>query len=126
MLKRGFRAMLAEANAEIETVSVQDLTYHLEDGEAVLVDVRDANERELEGAIPGSLHASRGMLEFYADPESPVYKSDLKPERRVILYCGTGGRSALAAKTLREMGFSDVASLAGGFDAWRSAQRHNA
>jgi rhodanese-related sulfurtransferase len=122
MLKHGFKAMLAEANAEIETVSVQDLPYHLEDGEALLVDVRDADERERDGAIPNSLHVPRGMLEFHADPESPVYKPDMKPERRVILYCGSGGRSALAAKTLRDMGYADVASLAGGYQAWRLAQ----
>ena len=123
MLKRGFKTMLAEANAEIDTISVQDLPYHLEDPETILLDVRDAVERETDGAIPGSLHASRGMLEFYADPESPVHKPELQPERRVILYCGTGGRSALAAKTLRDMGYADVASLAGGFEAWRRAQK---
>ena len=121
MLKRGFKAMLAEANAAIETVSVQDLPYHLEDPELVLVDVRDAIEREEQGMIPGSIHVSRGLLEFKADPESPAYESEMRPERRVILYCGTGGRSALAAKTLLDMGYADVASLAGGYDAWKSA-----
>ena len=69
MLKRGFKEMLAEAKAVIETVSVQDLPYHIEDGEAVLVDVREAVERESEGVIPGSVHASRGLLEFMIDPE---------------------------------------------------------
>ena len=122
MLKRGFKEMLAEAKAVIETVSVQDLPYHIEDGEAVLVDVREAVERESEGVIPGSIHASRGLLEFLADPESPIYNSALSPDRRLILYCGSGGRSALAAKTLQEMGYADVASLAGGFAAWKSAQ----
>ena len=123
MLKRGFKQMLAEAKAVIETVSVQDLPYHIEDGEAVLVDVREAIERESEGVIPGSIHASRGLLEFLADPESPVYNSALSPDRRLILYCGSGGRSALAAKTLQEMGYADVASLAGGYAAWKLAQQ---
>ena len=122
MLKRGFKAMLAEANAVIETVSVPDLPYHLEDSETLLVDVRDQAERESDGAIPGSVHVSRGLLEFKADPESPAYDSALRPDRRIILYCGTGGRSALAAKTLHDMGYSDVASLAGGYAAWRKAQ----
>jgi rhodanese-related sulfurtransferase len=122
MLKRGFKAMLAEANAVIETVSVPDLAYHLEDGEAVLVDVRDLAERERDGAIPDSVHVSRGLLEFKADPESPLYDAALRQDRRIILYCGTGGRSALAAKTLHDMGYSDVASLAGGYAAWRKAQ----
>jgi rhodanese-related sulfurtransferase len=122
MLKRGFKAMLAEANAVIETVSVPDLPYHLEDGETLLVDVRDQAERERDGVIPGSVHVTRGLLEFKADPESPLYDPALRPDRRLILYCGTGGRSALAAKTLLDMGYSDVASLAGGYAAWRKAQ----
>jgi rhodanese-related sulfurtransferase len=122
MLKRGFKAMLAEANAVIETVSVPDLPYHLEDGETLLVDVRDQAERERDGAIPGAVHVSRGLLEFKADPESPLYEPALQPDRRLILYCGTGGRSALAAKTLLDMGYSDVASLAGGYAAWHKAQ----
>jgi rhodanese-related sulfurtransferase len=122
MLKRGFKAMLAEANAVIETVSVQDLPYHLDDPDTLLVDVRDAAERERDGAIPNSVHVSRGLLEFHADPESPAYNKELRPDRRLILYCGSGGRSALAAKTLRDMGYADVASLAGGYAAWRTAQ----
>ena len=123
MLKRGFKAMLAEANAVIESVSVQDLPYHLEDTDSLLVDVRETVEREREGAIPGSVHVPRGLLEFHADPESPAYNSELQPDRRLILYCGTGGRSALAAKTLLDMGYSDVASLAGGYAAWRQARK---
>ena len=122
MLKRGFKEMLADANAVVETVSVQDLPYHLDDSEVVLVDVRETVEREQEGRIPGSVHAPRGMIEFLADPESPAYSGELKPEQRIILYCGTGGRSALAAKTLHDMGFPAVATLAGGYSAWRSAQ----
>ncbi|MDH3235814.1 MAG: rhodanese-like domain-containing protein [Alphaproteobacteria bacterium] len=122
MLKRGFKQMLAEANAVIETVSVQDLGYLLDDPDVVLVDVRETVEREQDGLIPGSLHAPRGLLEFHADPESPAYNTELRPEDRIILYCGTGGRSALAAKTLFDMGYTDVASLAGGYEAWRSAK----
>jgi len=87
--------------------------------------VRDAYERETEGAIPGSVHASRGMLEFYADPESPAYMSAFDPEERYILYCGTGGRSALAAKTLKDMGYGEVASLVGGFAAWKASKHED-
>lgn len=122
MLKRGFKQMLAEANAVIETVSVQDLGYLLDDPDVVLVDVRETVEREQDGLIPGSLHAPRGLLEFHADPESPAYNAELRPEDRLVLYCGSGGRSALAAKTLIDMGYTDVASLAGGYQAWRSAK----
>lgn len=123
MLKRGFKQMLAEANARVETVSVVDLGYAMEDEDTVLVDVRDALEVESEGKIPGSIHVSRGLLEFSADPESPIYNAALSPEKRIITYCGTGGRSALAANTLLEMGYRDVASLAGGYGAWRAAQK---
>ena len=124
MLKRGFKDLLAEANAAIETVSVQDLPYHMEDPETILVDVRDDREREQEGVIPGSVHAPRGLLEFQADPDSPIYNAALKPESRIICYCGTGGRSALAAKTLIDMGYREAASLAGGYAAWRRAQEN--
>ena len=119
MVKRGFKTMLAEANAVIETVSVQDLAYHLEEAGALLLDVRETVELERDGAIPGAVHVPRGLLEFHADPESPAYKEALVPDRSMILYCGTGGRSALAAKTLHDMGYANVASLAGGYQAWR-------
>lgn len=122
MLKRGFTAMLAEANAVIDTISVTDLPYYMDDAGAVLVDVRETVERERDGGIPGSVHAPRGLLEFQADPESPAYNDALQPEDRIILYCGTGGRSALAAKTLLDMGYDNVASLGGGYAAWRVAQ----
>lgn len=121
-VKRGFKTMLAEANAAIETVSVQDLPYLLEEEGAMLVDVRETVEIEIEGAIPNSLHVPRGMLEFHADPESPIYKRDLGAEKKLIVYCGTGGRSALASKTLLDMGYEDVSSLAGGYAAWKLTQ----
>ncbi len=121
MLKIGFKDFLAQANAVIETVSVQDLPYLLDDQDVVLIDVRDGVEREKQGAIPGSVHASRGMLEFYADPSSPAHLKAFNPDKRLILYCGTGGRSALATKTLLDMGFPNVASLVGGFAAWQKA-----
>ena len=122
MQKRGFKQLLAEANAVIETISVHDLDYLLDDDDTILVDVRETDERENDGIIPGSVHAPRGLLEFHADPESTSYNAILNPERRVVLYCGTGGRSALAAKTLLDMGYPDVASLAGGYAAWWTAR----
>lgn len=121
MLRRGFKKMLAEANAVIESISVPDLPYLIDDADVVLVDVRETAERETDGVIPGSVHAPRGLLEFKVDPESTIYDAVFTPERRLILYCGTGGRSALAAKTLLDMGFSDVSTLAGGYEAWRVA-----
>ena len=123
MLKRRFKQMLAEASAVIESVSVQDLPYLIDDSDVVLVDVRETVEREIDGAIPGSVHAPRGLLEFKADPESPIYEDALDPEARLILYSSTGGRSALAAKTLLDMGFSDVSTLAGGYVAWGAVNK---
>lgn len=125
MLKRGYKDMLAEANAVIETVSVQDLPYHMDDSDVVLIDVRETVERERDGVIPGSVHAPRGLLEFHADPGSPIYIDALKQDGKLILYCGTGGRSALAAKTLDDMGYLDVCSLAGGYSAWRLAKEED-
>ncbi|MEM1199008.1 MAG: rhodanese-like domain-containing protein [Pseudomonadota bacterium] len=122
-LKLGFKQMLAEANAVIETVSVPDLPYLQDDPDVVIVDVRDEAEREREGAIPYSVHAPRGLLEFMADPESPIYNDALTTDRRLVLYCGTGGRSALAAKTLTDMGYPEVLSLAGGYAAWSAAEK---
>lgn len=121
MLKRGFKQLLAEANAVIDTISVHDLPYHLEDPQTLLVDVRDILEREQNGSIPDSVHAPRGLLEFHADPDSPIHNPALNPELRIICYCGTGGRSALAAKTLLDMGYRETASLAGGYAAWETA-----
>lgn len=119
-LANGFKKMLADANAVIETVSVQDLPYLLDEPDVVLVDVRETVERNSEGHIPTSIHAPRGLLEFHADPESPIYNSALKPDCHLVLFCGTGGRSALAAKTLKDMGFEQVSSLAGGVNAWKA------
>lgn len=123
MLKRGFKQMLAEASAVVETISVQDLPYLMDDPDVVLVDVRETVEREVDGAISGSVHAPRGLLEFKADPESPMYNDAFDPEARLILYSNSGGRSALAAKTLFDMGFSGVSTLAGGYVAWRAMNK---
>lgn len=122
-LTRGFKVLLAEANAAIETISVQDLPYLLDDPDVVLVDVRESDECNREGVIEGSVHAPRGLLEFLADPECPAYNKALDPDKRLVLYCGTGGRSALAAKTLLDMGYREAATLAGGYSAWKAAQK---
>ena len=122
-MTKGFKDYLAEANAVIETCSVQDaLRLHGRD-EFVFVDVRDVSEQEAEGKIPGAVHASRGFLEFLIDPSSPLHVPALVPEpgKRFIFYCGTGGRSALAAHRAAEMGLGETISLAGGLNAWKAA-----
>ena len=121
MLKHGFKKMLAEANAVIDTISVDDALALVDDPNAVIIDVRDGGERQPTSAIKGSIHASRGFLEFKADPESPMYDSAIDANKKLVLYCASGGRSALAAKTLIDMGFSNVCHIAGGFAAWKDA-----
>ena len=118
MLKRGFKQMMAEANAAIETISVQDALALLGHPNTVFVDVREKIETAQTGLIAGAVHSPRGFLEFQADPDSPAYNPALREDQRLVLYCASGGRSALAAKTLVDMGFENVCHIAGGFTAW--------
>ncbi len=119
-LKKGFKDMLAEANADIETISVHAALAQLGDPTVLFVDVREAHEFAA-GMVPGSFHAPRGFLEFLADPECPMHKPELAKAKKIILFCATGGRSTLAAKTLMDMGYSDVFNLVGGIAAWKAA-----
>jgi rhodanese-related sulfurtransferase len=120
MLKKGFKQLLAEANAKVESVSVQDAVPLLGDPSVVFLDVREAAERQ-NGFIPGSIPAPRGFLEFIADPEGPMHDPALAGDKTLVVYCGSGGRSALASRTLDEMGFEKVRNLVGGFAAWTAA-----
>ncbi len=113
--------LLQDAKSGIENLTPDQVAAEIAAGNALLVDVRDAPERSANGAIPGAIHASRGMLEFYADPSSPYHKAEFDPRKRVILHCASGGRSALAAQTLKTMGYANVAHLDGGFKAWQAA-----
>lgn len=119
-LKHGFRKMIAEANASIETISVKDAIALVRDGKVKFIDIREKEEREA-GTIPGSVHTPRGFLEFHADPESSMHKPEFSSGDRLILFCASGGRSALAAKTLQDMGLPRVCHLAGGISAWQEA-----
>jgi rhodanese-related sulfurtransferase len=113
--------LVAEAKAQIENLSAEEVVGELQGGDALLVDLREAEERIEHGVIRGAIHAPRGMLEFYADPTSAYHRPDFDPARRTILYCASGGRSALAADTLQGLGYSRVAHLNGGLKAWREA-----
>ena len=113
--------LVAQARAGIENLTPEQLRTELTEDTIVLVDLREENERERDGAIPASLHVPRGLLEFCADPTLPLHEDELFPDRRVVLYCAVGGRSALGAQTLKAMGYRDVAHLDGGFEAWRSS-----
>ncbi len=121
MVTRGFKQMLAEANAVIETISVQDAQALVGNADVVFVDVRETVERQASGGIKDSVHVPRGFLEIIADPESPMHIDSLASGKRLVLYCGSGGRSALAAKTLMDMGLEKVCNLAGGYGAWVEA-----
>jgi rhodanese-related sulfurtransferase len=123
MLKHGFKQMMAEANAVIETMAVRDALSAVDEKDVLFVDVRETVERNETGGIAGSIHAPRGFLEFLADPESPMHKSELMSGKLLVLYCASGGRSAFAAKTLIDMGYDTdkVCHLAGGFSAWQEA-----
>ncbi len=109
--------MVAAAKAGIENLTPDDLADELAQHDVLLVDLREPTETA-GGVIPGALLAPRGMLEFHADPATPYHLEAFEPERRVIVYCAAGSRSALAAKTLQQLGYRDVAHLDGGFKAW--------
>jgi len=121
MITRGFKQMLAEAEAVVETISVDEARALLGNPDVVFVDVRETVERQGSGAIQGSVHAPRGFLEFIADPQCPMHDPSLADGKRLVLYCGSGARSVLAAKTLKDMGLEDVCHIAGGFTAWTAA-----
>ena len=113
--------LVAEAKRRVENLSVDQVAAELDSGDAILIDVREQNERDQQGTIAGSVHAPRGMLEFYADPSSPYHRPEFDPNRRIILHCAAGGRSAMGADVLQQMGYTSVAHLDGGFTAWTAA-----
>jgi rhodanese-related sulfurtransferase len=122
-ITKGYKALIAEANAVITTYSVEQVRARMgQDPRLQLVDIRDPRELEREGCVPGALHAPRGMLEFWVDPESPYFKPVFADEdKEFVLFCGGGWRSALSAKALQEMGMRNVAHIDGGFGAWKKA-----
>lgn len=113
--------MVAEAKARVENLTPEQVRQEMDRGDVTLVDLREPQEREQTGSIPGAIEAPRGMLEFWADPTSSYHRPEFDPSRRIILHCASGGRSALAAVTLQEMGYTNVAHLDGGIGAWKEA-----
>ena len=111
--------LVAEANAAIDTLAVEEAKRLVGRDDVVFVDVREAAELAAQGKIPGAVHATRGLLEFYADPSSPAHKPELASGKRLVVYCASGGRSALAAKALQDMGIGNVANMLGGFTTWQ-------
>lgn len=108
--------LVAAANAEVPRISADEARKLMEKG-ALVIDVRDGPEVEKTGKVKGALHVSRGMLEFRADPATPYAEKEFSPDRAVIVYCASGGRSALAGKVLKDMGYGEVYNL-GAFKDW--------
>ena len=121
-LKIGYQALVQNAMAEIETLPLDEARQLLIDPNVVFVDIRDIRELEREGMIPNALHAPRGMLEFWVDPDSPYYKPIFGEGKRLVLYCASAWRSALSTQTLQKMGLPNVCHLEGGFSAWKKAE----
>lgn len=120
MAQKSATDLVKQAKSEIENLTPEKASQELSAGDIVLIDVREAEELK-QGSIPGAINAPRGMLEFYADPSLPYHKPEFDKNKRIILYCASGGRSALAVQTLKEMGYTNVAHIDGGFKAWQAA-----
>jgi rhodanese-related sulfurtransferase len=113
--------MVDEATAAITTYSVEEARDLHGREDVQFIDIRDVRELEREGVIPGAFHAPRGMLEFWVDPESPYHKPVFDEGRHLVLFCAAGWRSALATKTLQDMGVEKLGHIDGGYDAWKKA-----
>jgi rhodanese-related sulfurtransferase len=120
-MKKTSKAMVEEAMAQVTTYTVdQARALHGHPG-VQFVDIRDVRELEREGGVPGAVHAPRGMLEFWVDPDSPYHRDVFAQDKEYVLFCAAGWRSALATKTLMDMGMERVAHLEGGFMAWKDS-----
>ena len=121
MITRGSKELCAAAEAEIESVTAAEAIKLAEDEAVQLVDIRDIRELWRDGAVPGALHAPRGMLEFWVDPQSPYHREAFASGKRFVFFCAGGMRSALATQSVQRMGLKPVAHIAGGFAAWKEA-----
>ena len=115
------KELVAQANSRVKTVSAQDAISMLNDPDTIFVDLRDSSELQRDGKIPGSLHVNRGMLEFAMDPTLPYHNPVFSSGKKVLFYCASGGRSALAADTAQTMGLERVSHLGGGFKGWKES-----
>jgi len=115
------RSLVAQAKSETNAMTPQQAFDEAQTGIALLIDIRDIRELQREGQINGAFHAPRGMLEFWADPQSPYYKDVFAKSGNLVLFCASSWRSALAAKTLQDMGMNNIFDMDGGFNAWKSA-----
>jgi len=117
----GHKQLMAEAEAAVQHVSTAEAIAMRGRDDVVIVDIRDIRELQREGKIPGAVHAPRGMLEFWVDPESPYHKPVFAEDKTFIIHCASGWRSLLATQILQRMGLKPVFNMAGGFGAWKEA-----
>jgi rhodanese-related sulfurtransferase len=118
---KSVQSMVEAAKREIEEIEAAEAVKLHGRDDVVLVDLRDPRERERDGKVPGTFNVTRGMLEFWIDPQSPYYKEKFGEDKRFVFFCAGGLRSALAAKTAQDMGIRPVAHILGGFKAWKDA-----
>ena len=120
-ITKGIKQLVAEAEAEIEVWSVEQAMAAHGGEETVFVDIRDVRELWRDGTIPGALHAPRGMLEFWVDPESPYAREIFQSGKRFVFFCAAGWRAAQATRAVQDMGLAPVCHFEGGFGAWKQA-----
>ena len=120
-ITKGVKEMVAEANALVTTIPVEEVKALIGSDDHVIVDLRDIRELQREGKIPGAFSCPRGMLEFWIDPASPYHKPIFDQDKTYVFYCASAWRSALSARTAQEMGLGPVAHIEGGFTAWKKA-----
>ena len=111
--------LIAAARLLIDQISVHEAAQLQRLEAAILIDLRDVRELQRQGTVPGAFHAPRGMLEFWADPDSPYHKPVFRTDKKLVLFCASGLRSALAVRTLQEMGMDNVLDMEGGFTEWK-------
>jgi len=119
MVVKSVKQLVGEAGKSVEALSGQEAAKLVGDPGVLFIDVREGEELQKTGRLRGALHVPRGLLEFQADPSSPAHKPQLGEDRRLVLHCASGGRSALATQTLKDMGFDRVAQVEGGFPGLR-------
>ncbi|MDM8531559.1 rhodanese-like domain-containing protein [Anaerolineales bacterium HSG25] len=120
-IKKGYKQLLADAEANIETITAEEAISIHTNSDIVLIDIRDVRELKREGSVPGSHHMPRGMLEFWVDPDSPYHKEIFASGKKFVFYCARGWRSTLATQAVQQMGLTPVCHVAGGFNAWKEA-----
>ena len=121
-MKVGYKKLIEDAEKNIKTISVDEVAGLLDDDNVTIVDLRDIRELQREGKLPGAVHAPRGMLEFWVDPESPYHRELFSEDKKFVFYCASAWRSALATQAVQLMGMNNVSQMGGGFTAWKEAE----